>query len=183
MSQAPYNLLISPHDDDNTLFASFLCIREKPLVVIVTDSYIQPQRGEIGCEADIRARETKEACGILGVPVIRLGLRDDSVTEEDIIKKLRGFSGFRQVYSPALQGGNKHHDMVHRATKALFPYAKYYTTYTPTELYTEGDYEIRPSEDELNLKYKAMACYKSQIDLPATAPHFFAVVNKSEWLI
>lgn len=98
-------LLISPHDDDSVLFASFTCIREKPVVLIVTDSYIQPKRGEIGCDAGIRASETEYAHEILGCPVMRLGIPDDVVTEEEVYNELCWISNFDAVYAPALQGG------------------------------------------------------------------------------
>lgn len=177
------SILLSPHDDDSVLFASFTCLRQKPLVVICTDSWVQPNRGEIGCDVVTRAEETKKAHMILGCPVIRLGFRDDTVTQEDIAKALSGFSGFGVVYAPAHQGGNHHHDMVSLAAKEIFENVRYYTTYTKTELWTTGHQELVPTEEELNIKYKAMTCYESQINLPATLPHFQAVVGKSEWLI
>lgn len=176
------NLLLSPHDDDNALFASFICLREHPLVVIVTDSYIQSQRGELGCESNIRADETREAAKILGCPVIRLGIRDDVVTEEAVVKALRRLQGFDTVYAPALQGGNYHHDIVSRAAAEAFSRVQYYTTYSKEALYTKGGIEVRPTEEEANLKYKALECYQSQLLLPATRPHFEAVINRSEWI-
>lgn len=178
------NLLISPHDDDSVLFTAFTCLREKPIVVIVTESFLQPQRGEVGCEALTRANETKGACKVLGVPVIRLGIRDDSISEEEVVKALSRFQGFDYVYAPALQGGNPHHDIVSRACDAVFNgRTRHYATYSKQALYTTGSKEIVPTEEELNLKYKALECYQSQINLPATRPHFEAVIGKSEWLI
>lgn len=179
-----HSLLLSPHDDDNALFASFICLREKPLIIICTDAYIQDQRGEINCDHETRANETKEACKILGCPVIRLGIRDDAFTEEALVKALRGFSGFDKIYAPALQGGNPQHDIVSRACTGVFKERlRYYTTYSRQELWTTGKEEVIPTWDELNTKYKALECYKSQINLPATAPHFEAILGKSEWLI
>lgn len=177
------NLLLSPHDDDSVLFASFLCLREKPVVVIVTDAYIQTLRGEIGCDARTRAKETEKAHAILGVPTIRLGIHDNLATEEVIASALGSFKGFDAIYAPALQGGNVHHDMVSKAASYVFGKVKQYTTYTKTELWTKGTEEIIPTDEELNLKYKAMAQYESQVNLPSTQPHFLAVINQSEWLI
>lgn len=178
-------LFIAPHDDDQALFGAFTCIREKPVVVIVTDSHIHPKRGEIGCSAEERAKETEKANKILGCDTIRLGLPDDSVTEQQIEDHFVGLSrlfDYDEVYVPLLQGGNIHHDMVHRAaTKVWGQKVVYYPTYTKTELYTEGCLEIKPSESELDLKKKALECYQSQIRI--NRPHFDAVLGKSEWLV
>ena len=48
-------LFLAPHDDDQILFGAFTCIRLKPDILVVTDSYIQPNRGETGCSAEERA--------------------------------------------------------------------------------------------------------------------------------
>lgn len=178
-----HSIIISPHDDDSVLFCAFTCLREKPLMVIVTDAYIQSQRGEIGCESNIRADETREAAKVLGCPVVRLGIRDDDITEEKVIKALGRFSGFDTVYAPALQGGNPHHDMVSRAASIFNGRVRYYTTYSRQALHTKGTTEIKPTEEEANLKYKALECYQSQLRLPATSPHFEAIIGKSEWLL
>ncbi len=178
-------LLMSPHDDDNALFAAFTCMRERPLVVVCLDSYIQPNRGEIGCSAEERAAETADACRVLGCDVMRLGLRDDAddiELEEDLYQRFREFQGCEITYAPALQGGNKHHDMVARAAeRALHGNIRRYTTYTKIELHTIGDVEIVPTAEELDLKAQALVCYVSQLRI--NRPHFDAVMGKSEWLL
>lgn len=175
------NLFLSPHDDDNTLFGAFTCIREKPLVVVVTDSWIQPNRGEVGCSADERWAETVDACRILGCPVFRLDLPDDDIVDTDLYDELKRFEGFDKIYIPAHQHGNPHHDMVWRVAKYLWG-AKCieYCTYTPTELWTTGTKEIVPTQEELDLKNRALECYQSQIRI--NRPHFDAVKNRSEYL-
>lgn len=172
-------ILLSPHDDDNALFASFTCMREKPLVVIVFGSYIQPNRGEIGCSFEERWKETKEACALLDVPCLHLNLRDDTATENDMKEALKKLSGFDKVYAPAIQGGNIHHDMVGRYAKELFDNVVFYPTYTKTELWTKGDKEIIPTREEAELKNKVLECYQSQLRINWV--HFEAVLNKSEY--
>ncbi len=76
-------LFLSPHDDDAVLFGAFTCMREEPTVVTVLDSYIQPNRGEVGCDAITRAKETKEALKVLGCESQRMFFRDDLVDEVD----------------------------------------------------------------------------------------------------
>lgn len=178
-------LFISPHNDDETLFGAFTLMREHPLVVIVTDAWKQFNRGE-NITADQRWNETVEAMKILECPVIRLGIRDDIIDEWAIHDKLSRFIGFDTTYIPALQGGNPHHDMVSNVllfTCKLSPNIVQYTTYSKDNLYTVGETEIVPTEKELQLKEKALACYQTQINLPATAPHFEAVKGRSEWYI
>ena len=59
---------------------------------------------------------------------------------------------------------------------------EHYCTYTKIELYTTGAIEIKPTNEERVMKLKMMDCYKSQIRLASTNPHFEAVSGKSEWL-
>lgn len=176
------NIFLAPHNDDEALFGAFTLIRKKPLVVVITDSHIQPNRGDIGCDAETRRQETINACAIAGCPVVFLGIKDTELTEDLLRERLRPFNP-ETVYAPAIQGGNAQHDITGRVAKELFgENCKFYTTYTKTELYTEGTYEIKPVHDELEIKDRMLACYKSQLALPSTKPHFEAVRGKSEWL-
>jgi glycosyltransferase involved in cell wall biosynthesis/LmbE family N-acetylglucosaminyl deacetylase len=177
-------IFLSPHNDDETLFGAYTNIRHKPLVVIVTDSYIQPLRGDIGCTTEIRRYETIKAMNIAKCPVVFLGIKDTEITEEILRERLQGFNP-ETIYIPALQGGNPQHDLVNKVAMELFGRNKceQYCTYTRTELYTTGGWEIKPTQQEIELKNRMLDCYKSQINLPSTAPHFLAVRNKSEWLV
>lgn len=176
-------LWLSPHPDDETLFGAFTLMREKPLVVIVTDSYVQQNRGE-NITPQQRFQESVNAMKILGCSVMRLGIRDDIINELALTDRLAWFKNFKTVYAPALQGGNPVHDLVGEVALRVFgDKIKQYSTYAKGEWFTPGTKEIIPTSEELTLKEKALACYKSQINLPATAPHFEAVKGKSEWLI
>lgn len=175
------SLFIEPHQDDAILFGAFTLMREKPLVLSLTDSFIQPNRGEKGCSAAERRQETIEACKLLGCPVVFAGLRDDSLDKCQIEGVLSRFHGFDKVYAPAIQGGNAQHDLIGECVKKWRPDVIQYTTYTKTELYTEGDIEITPSKIEQELKLKALGCYPSQLNLRSTRPHFEAIAGKSEW--
>ena len=176
-------LAIFPHNDDESLFMSFSLQRVKPLCIIVTDSFIQPERGDLGCTAEIRRQETIEAMKIAGCPVVFLGIKDTELNEEILKERLKVFNPAR-IYVPAIQGGNIQHDIVGKVGMELFgDRCERYTTYTKTELHTKGNYEIKPTPEELELKNKMLECYKSQLDLPSTKPHFEAVKNQSEWLL
>jgi LmbE family N-acetylglucosaminyl deacetylase len=176
-------IFLAPHNDDETLFGAFTLMRVKPLVIIVTDSYIQPERGDVGCTAEIRRQETIEAMKIAECPVLFLGIKDTELTEEVIRERLQYFNP-EQIYVPAIQGGNAHHDLVGKVAMDLFgKKCERYTTYTKTELYTTGNYEVKPTPVELEKKDRMMDCYNSQWELPSTLPHFKAVIGKSEWLL
>ena len=176
------NILFSPHNDDEVLFACYTLLREKPLVVICTDSYIQYNRGD-GITAEQRREETRQAMKVLDLPVYFAGIRDDQATEEDFVDLMKKFNVNGNVYAPAVQGGNKHHDMVGNAAAKVFKWLTRYTTYTKTELWTKGTLEVVPNEIEASLKRRALACYESQYNLPSTKPHFLAVMDKTEWLL
>lgn len=177
-------IFFAPHNDDEVLFGAFTLMREKPLVVIVTDSFIQPMRGDKGCDAFTRREETIAACELLGVPVVFLGIMDRLLTEDALRLRLAGWEPER-VYIPALQGGNPHHDIVNKVGLELFGRhrCEQYMTYSKTELYTTGSWELTPTPQERDLKNLVLECYTSQLNLASTRPHFDAVRNKSEWLL
>lgn len=181
-------ILLAPHNDDENLFASYTIQRIKPLVVVVTDGYIQGNRGD-GITAEERREESRKAAKLLGYEVIFLGIKDTELTEELLEKELIKLQPHGWVYAPAIQGGNAQHDLVGRVADKLygstdpkgFGYVTHYTTYTRTELWTTGSKEIIPTQEEIDLKNKALDCYQSQINLGSTAPHFFAVRGRSEF--
>lgn len=177
------SLLISPHSDDACLFACFTLMREKPLVLTVTSSYIQQNRGE-NITPDQRKQEDIEAMKILGCSIMFGELRDDILDEWGVKNLVSKFANFDTIYAPSIQGGNKDHDLIGKVAKELFgDKVKQYTTYTPTELYTTGLIERVPSPAETLLKERALSCYRSQITLPTTKPHFDAMKGKPEWII
>lgn len=178
------SLFLAPHNDDEMLFGAYTIMREKPVVLIVTDSYIQPYRGDRGCSAPERRAESIAASKLIGYPLFFRGIPDTQLTEDGLRISLKTLYGFDKIYAPAIQGGNAQHDLVGRVAKEVFgDRVVHYTTYTKTELWTTGEYEIVPTQKEIDLKNRALDCYVSQINLPSTAPHFAAVRGKSEWLL
>ena len=174
-------LLLSTHNDDSELFVAFTILREKPHVIVVTDSWVQFNRGD-DVTSDQRWAETIAASDILGYPALRLGLRDDTVTEEQIEEALRKYTDvpWDTVYAPALQNGNIHHDMVSRVADKLFgDKVVQYTTYTKTVLWTVGNKEVVPTQEEKELKVKAMMCHQSQMKI--NMPHFKIICNYTIW--
>ncbi len=180
--------LISPHDDDAALFMAVTCLREHPTVVVVADSYVQPARGEIGCSAEERATETAQANAVLGCETRRLGLRDDTLSLDEVQEALKRLSDAELVYVPALEGGHPHHDLVARAAARVFEESRLrcYTTYAKLSQYRAvdlqpvGTTEIEWTRPEYDLKQRALAYYGSQIRV--NPQHFQAIEGRSEWL-
>jgi LmbE family N-acetylglucosaminyl deacetylase len=163
------------------LFGAFTLIREHPLVVIITDSWVQLSRG---ITADQRWEESRRACAILGCEVMRMGLRDDCLTTDLVEHRLRRYFGcaaFDRVYAPAIEGGHPHHDMVGTAAVRVWSSCvTAYATYTPTQYYSNrGARAVHGSAYEHQLKQLALAQYPSQV---RARPHFDAVRDRPEWL-
>ncbi len=173
-------LFISPHSDDAVLFGAFTLMREKPLVLTVTDSFIQSNRGD-DITWEQRRQEDISAMQILGCSIIFGGLRDDIIDEWGVNHLLEKFANFDTIYAPAVQGGNPQHDLIGKIAKEVFgDKVKQYSTYANGEWFTTGTEEVTGDHE---LKNKALECYRSQINLPATAPHFEGAGGRPEWFI
>lgn len=179
-------IFLSVHNDDEALFASYSLMRIRPLVIVITDSHIQPERGHKGCTAEIRRKETVAAMNIIGCPVVFLGIKDTELTEEILRERLKGFNP-ETFYIPAIhEGGNPQHNLVGKVALELFGYKKCerYCTYVNGDFnIVQGGWEVKPTHTEMELKNKMLDCYKSQLSLPSTKPHFDSVRGKSEWLV
>jgi LmbE family N-acetylglucosaminyl deacetylase len=160
-------------------------MRKHPLVLTVTDGFIQANRGE-NVTADQRWLEDIEAMKGLGCPLVFGNIRDDIIDEWAVKDLLSRFYNFDTVYAPAVQGGNPQHDLIGRLVKERFKNVIQYSTYAKGEWRTKGNKEIKPNNihiDEIAIKNQALACYKSQLSLPATKPHFDAAKGESEWFM
>ena len=176
-------LLLSPHNDDECLFATYTLIRERPLVVVVTDSDAHVAEG---VSAHDRRKESIRACELLGVPVVFLGLKDGVLEQQkaELKRRLEPFASqpWTHVFAPAIQGGHKDHDAVGEVVSSLFSPVSYYSTYAAGECFTPAGREIVPTPEEVELKNRALDCYPSQIRLALTESRFDTVRGKSEYL-
>jgi len=164
------DIFLSPHNDDEVLFGCYTLIRKKPLVIICTDSYIEEARGD-GVTAGQRIWETKEACKLLGVKVKFLHIPDNEITET-ILHKVLEDMWCDTCYAPAFEeGGNPIHNLVARVAPCFFD-CIHYTTYTAYDTKTKGSQIVIPTEEEKELKRKALLCYPSQMKIKTTAPFF-----------
>lgn len=160
-------------------------MREKPLVVVCTDDH----RDRYGITANQRRNECRQAMKILGCDLLFLGIPEMSFDRDIFSEKLGHLISLIRVdelYIPAEQGGHEHHDLIGRVYSkeiikwCLFKVTKY-ATYTKENLTPAGDIEIIPTQEEIDLKNKALDCYKSQF--PWNQPHFDAVRGKSEYYV
>jgi LmbE family N-acetylglucosaminyl deacetylase len=177
-------LFLSPHNDDECLFAAYTLMREKPLVIIVTDS--DAQLAEWGITAHQRREESRRACELLGVPVVFLGLKDGTLEQEktDLKRRLEPFASqsWIHVYAPAIQGGHNDHDALGDVVSLMFSPVSYYATYAEAEIFTPEGREIEPTQEEVDRKNRALDCYPSQMRLPQNKRHFEAVRGRPEYL-
>lgn len=157
------SLFLSPHQDDETLFGAYTIMREKPLVIICTDSYIQEIRGD-GITNEERTNETLKAMKLAGAEVVFLHIPDNNVSIDLLREKLKNYKA-KMVYAPAIElGGNRTHNLVGQAADELFKNVKHYMTYGSAN-YTKtiGNEIITPTEEEKELKKKMLECYPSQM--------------------
>lgn len=175
------NLFLSPHNDDEALFGAYIIQKWQPLVLIVTDSYIQPERGEKNCDKDTRIAETTEAMRILGAQVEFLHIPDKNLTEEALIAALKSYRQAGLVFAPAIEGGNPMHDLVGRVADVVYAEVKHYATYTKTRHFPAGPERVEATEEMKTKKLRILECYRSQKGLWSTA-QYFTTEHKDEFL-
>jgi LmbE family N-acetylglucosaminyl deacetylase len=182
-------LLIAPHNDDETLFAGFLIQKVKPdCVVIVYDSYIQVQRGFTRCSKSARREESCQALSLIGVPTARfLGFADSQLADAKEIAQALSvtFPKATEVWAPVEEeGGHTQHNLVASAATAAFG-DKIVDRYL---MYIRGQgkststqpVEIRP--EWIIPKLKALACYRSQIEIPELGCWPWFIESLTEYL-
>lgn len=167
-------LLLSPHNDDETLFSYFTLLAHRPHVIVLLRSYIQANRGH-DITAAMRMNETRAAMEIAACPVEFWDYRDDRPNWEGIERDLRAYNidQVTDVWAPKPEPyGNEQHNMIGRIAEMVFgDKCHFYLTYTTAGKSTNGQI-VAVAPRWVELKLKALACYRSQINLPSTMPHF-----------
>jgi len=170
-------ILVSPHNDDETLFAAFTLLREGPLVVVVFDSYAQPARGIEGSDSLVRRQESVEACCILGCQVEFLGFSDAAPpTAEQIRATLRlRYAAAKQIWAPAWEhGGHPQHNLVAEACAGLPVVDSYLTYHVMGKSVSNRKVPVERAR-WVSKKLRALACYESQFDSRCGClPHFIS---------
>lgn len=173
------SLFLSPHNDDETLFAAYTLLAYKPVVVTVLEPHLQEKYGISG---EQRMFETTRALRWLEIEEhiqwSGVGLRDDDADFRMIGMKL-GFllkeGKFDRVFAPQVKhGGHEQHTLVGEIASRLVPADKlvFYCTYKRGHARTRSETEVKPKSEWPGLKLGAMACYQSQVNLDNTRPWF-----------
>jgi LmbE family N-acetylglucosaminyl deacetylase len=173
------NLLFSPHNDDEAIFASYVIAREHPLVVVCFRG-----AAHYGA-ANLRAEESRRACAILGASFEQW----DARVYEALIARMRDFDRERRpdrVWAPDEFTSHTDHIVVSCAAREVF--RGRLTTYCTYAIGVDGAPKkvtsARPSlpaePQHVLLKLRAMACYESQICHPRAGQFF--TWSLDEWL-
>jgi hypothetical protein len=170
-------VLLQPHYDDAVLFATYTLLIAKPHVVTVLGGETTQAPVVFGEE---RQRENHCALDLLKVTSTEDWTHHDEldVDWEAVLADMRDLNLRLRpnlVWTPLdEQDGHEHHNLVSAMAVTAFgpERLRYYTTYRRGNGRTVTDYEVIPLADWYALKFKAMACYESQINLPLTRPWF-----------
>jgi LmbE family N-acetylglucosaminyl deacetylase len=157
--------MLSPHADDETLFAAFTIVRHRPYVAICF-----PSQRDYGSTLSryFESRQAVEILGGEGVEQWEMGL----VTLEQQMRILDHAKCPEVVWAPHLQSSHREHQAVAAAAAEVFgARVRTYHTY-------DVDGKVRagvpvPFEPAwIEKKLKALACYKTQIAHPRASMFF-----------
>ena len=157
-------LLLDPHGDDAVLFATYTCLRERPLVLMT--------------HRTVPFDESMEGCS-------RIGCHAISIASEDKVSHLRYYDGAEKVYVPMIRvdGHEEHNEAAQLALVAFGPErVVFYLTYAPRGQRDRDGVEVVPTTPEIACKLHALSCYQSQIEQSTTRPWFFDLLDMREWL-
>lgn len=156
-------VLFSPHNDDESLFAAFTILRHRPRVVVCYGS-----AGDYGDPA-VREAETREAMTVLGAAAVEQWQGGDLVTQ------MREFDARVHpvvVWAPDLDTSHPDHQAVSRAAAEVFgARVRTYHTYRNGEKVRTGQ-PVPFEPDWVPQKMRALLRYSSQITHPR-AHQFF----------
>jgi LmbE family N-acetylglucosaminyl deacetylase len=174
------HVLFAPHNDDETLFAAFVCCRYRPRIFTVLRGAGQEHMGITWIEREL---ETSRAAGILGCEHEQWAYLDTgpdwAEIEERIRKVARNTDGL--AFAPlAERGGHEQHNLVSEIVRAAFgSRARYYATYRYGGPKTTTGTPVEPEPDWIIAKLLALTCYRSQIE---RGPRRFFLHDLHEYL-
>jgi LmbE family N-acetylglucosaminyl deacetylase len=163
-------ILLAPHADDETLFACYTLLRERPLVILCLPG--APRHGL----SDTRVAEFAAAMDILDCDWV-------SLIGSDLEPTLRTFDP-EHAWAPLPEpDGNSDHNRIGELAARLWPgKLSFYTTYT-TNSRTVLDKPVKFEESWPSIKRQALACYESQRSHPGIREHFVRPLDEYvvEW--
>lgn len=165
-------LLLAPHADDESLFAAYTCQRERPKIVCCFD-----EGRNFG--------ELAPAAGILGCEWVGFGIQRGAPAEA-LMRQLETFpyTEAEVVWAPAFHpDGHAEHNLVSLVARSLYgPRVRYYLTYAPRGHRQVDGQQVVPEPEQIARKLRALACYVSQMEDPATRPWFYELLDMREWV-
>jgi LmbE family N-acetylglucosaminyl deacetylase len=173
-------LLFAPHNDDETLFAFYLCLRYQPKVIVVLRSFKQ-LLAQGGPNFTTREQETQNAMSLAGCDIEQWdwpdGMPSDwhgwplvSVALEEAVYAAKP----ETIIYPAWEsGGHEEHNVVANILDGMsFEGERIrYMTYVRGRGRSQA-FEVPARNGQQEMKEKALACYASQRHHPQTAPWF-----------
>lgn len=178
-------LIISPHNDDETLFTAFSICASRPHVriAVVFDSHVQVARGYPHSAAITRRQETISAMRQLGINeknIDFLGVSDLAPKIDDVTFALAAFetrlegTPIEWIYSPAFESrGHAQHNLVAWAMKDRFSGVQRIQYLTYTDSGKSRSASLVPFQHQwVGRKLRALACYASQHEVDNCRPHF-----------
>lgn len=178
------NLLLSPHNDDETLFAAYTLLRHRPLVLTCLDGRLKK---DYPAPAD-RVAESMAAMEILGCEYDHLWVPLAYEDWPSAVERRIGLHGIdpERVWAPFPEpGGHEHHNRLGELATRMWPgRVSFYSTYTQgadrvVHRSTEGN-RVSPAAGWEDAKRRALACYGSQSERHGTAMHFDGPLDEYE---
>jgi LmbE family N-acetylglucosaminyl deacetylase len=163
----------SQPSDDETLFATFTCLRHRPHVLVVLKSQLQEDRGT-GITARTREMETGRAMEILGCTWRQWPYPDSDPDWNEIEDRLQvAGRDYDHCFAPAFEDvGHEQHNQVAELARHIFDgRVTHYLTYRRGPGRTPGTRATFMPHWPV-LKLRALACYESQIAEPSTRDWF-----------
>lgn len=180
-------VLLAPHNDDETLFASYLCLKHQPHVIVCLRSarMASPHYpGGMPISAETRQLETECAMARLECTWEQWPITDDYPQgwEDELTQRLHQIDA-DHIFAPAVElGGHQQHNVIGELARAIFgaDRVQHYLTYT-TEGRSANGTEVPFTLGWHDLKVQALRCYASQAIHPATR-HWFEQEDLREYL-
>jgi LmbE family N-acetylglucosaminyl deacetylase len=169
---------LEPHSDDVALFAAWSAIRHQAHVITVLESHVQQARGT-GITQEKRWVENDCAMHHLGLSWEQWPL-SDSAPDWDacraMLEELDGDKHPEIVLAPAVEvGGHEHHNRLGDLAGDVFAdRVSHYLTYTRDGGKSERGTRVAYEPEWVSRKLRALACYRTQIEVEAAGctPHF-----------
>jgi LmbE family N-acetylglucosaminyl deacetylase len=171
-------VLLAPHNDDETLFASFTILRERPRVIVCLRSFKQSASWYPGGPIDWQEREaeTAAAMAILGCDWEQWPYPDAHPEWATVRSRILDLDADLVIAPHPEEGGHEHHNKIGEIAGERVS-VRFYKTYVDGTVRSSGT-EVTPEPWMIPLKLRALACYESQMRSPATAHHFLGPIRE-----